>query len=99
MYRGSALLLLLLGATLTYALLALVPFEEPVRRWTTTGGEGLVQAKVECPSAWAAVFEDEPSDTHLRTEADQCVRAARTHLTGAMIVAAFATALGEFAAC
>lgn len=93
MYRGSGLLLLLVGATLTYAL-ALAPFEEPVRRWTTIEGEGLVQAKVECPSAWAALFEDERLDTHLRTEADQCVRAARTRLTGAMMVAAFAAALG-----
>lgn len=93
MYRGSGLLLLLVGATLTYTL-AFAPFEEPVRRWTTAEGEGLVQAKVECPSAWAAVFEHERLDTHLRTEADQCVRAARTHLTGAIVVAAFAAALG-----
>lgn len=53
-----------------------------------------MQAKVECPSAWAALFEGQRLDTYLGTEADQCVRAARTHLTGAVVVAAFAAVLG-----
>lgn len=93
MYRRSGLLVLAIGAMLTYAL-AFTSFDEPVRRWVTSESGGLVQVEVRCPSAWAALIEGARLDTNMRTEAERCVRAARTHATGAVIVATLAATLG-----
>ena len=94
MYRGAGILTLIVGALLVY-FLAFTSFDEPIGRWTRPDeGTGFIQVKIECPSAWSALVEGEQVDSHLYTDRDQCLRAARTHATGALIVAALAGTLG-----
>ncbi len=87
MYRTGGLFVLAVGALIVY-FAAFTPFDEPVRRWTRPDeGSGFVQIKIECPDAWSALAAGERVDSHLRTDRDQCLRAARTHATGALFVA------------
>ena len=93
MYRGSGLLLISVGSIVVY-FLAFTTFEEPVGRWTRPEeGSGFIQVKIECPSAWDALIDGERFERR-GPERDQCVRAARTHMTGALIVAIGAGVLG-----
>lgn len=94
MYRNGGLFFLALGAVFVY-FLAFTPFDEPVRRWTRPEeGSGFVQIKIECPDAWSALVLGDRVDSHSRTDRDQCVRAARTHATGALIVAIVGAVVG-----
>lgn len=94
MYRGAGILTLIVGAVFVY-FLAFTSFDEPIGRWTRPDeGTGFIQVKIECPAAWPALVEGEQVGSHLYTDRDQCRRAARTHATGALIVAALAGTLG-----
>lgn len=94
MYRGSGLVTLSVAALVVF-LLAFTSFDEPVPRWTRPEeGGGFVQVEIECPSAWSALVGGERIETNIGTEAERCVRAARTHLTAAIIVAAVGGAIG-----
>lgn len=94
MYRGAGILTLIVGALFVY-FLAFTPFDEPIGRWTRPEeGTGFIQVKIECPTAWSALVEGERLDSHLFTDRGQCLRSARTHATGALIVAALAGTLG-----
>jgi hypothetical protein len=86
MYRRSGLVVLAIGVILTY-FLAFTTFDEPVSRWTRPEEEsGLVQVKIECPSAWDALVEGEQVDSNVPSWVDQCLRSARTHATAAIVV-------------
>ena len=94
MYRGAGILTLIVGALVVY-FLAFTPFDEPIGRWTRPEeGTGFIQVKIECPPAWSALVEGERVDSHLYTDRGQCLRAARTHGTAALVVAALAGTLG-----
>lgn len=94
MYRRSGLFVLAIGVILTY-FLAFTTFDEPVGRWTRPDeGSGLVQVEIECPSAWDALVEDERADSNVPAWVDQCLRSARTHATGAIIVLALSGFFG-----
>lgn len=87
MYRTGGLLVLLAGAVLVF-FVVFMPFDEPVGRWTRPEeGSGFQQVEIECPSAWGALVGGERFDSHLRTDRDQCLRAARTHATGGALIA------------
>lgn len=94
MYRGAGILTLIIGAIFVY-FLAFTPFDEPIGRWTRPDeGTGFIQVKIECPDAWSALVAAERVDSHLYIDRDQCLRAARTHATAALVIAALAGTLG-----
>lgn len=94
MYRNGGFLVLAVGALVVY-FLAFTPFDEPVRRWTRPEeGSGFIQIKIECPDAWGALARGDRVDSNLSTDRDQCLRAARTHATGAVIVVGLALVVG-----
>jgi hypothetical protein len=94
MYRGAGILTLIVAALFVY-FLAFTPFEEPIGRWTRPEeGSGFIQVKIECPTAWFALVEGERVDSSLFTDRGQCLRAARTHATGALLAAALGGILG-----
>lgn len=94
MYRGAGILTLIVGAIFVY-FLAFTPFDEPIGRYTRPEeGTGFIQVKIECPTAWSALVVGERVDSHLYTDRQQCLRAARTHGTAALVVAALAGMLG-----
>lgn len=86
--------MLVIGLVITH-FLAFTPFDEPVGRWTRPEeGTGWVQAKIECPTAWDALVEGERADSNVPSWVDQCLRSARTHATGALVVLAITGLLG-----
>ncbi len=94
MYRGAGILTLIVGAVFVY-FLGFTAFDEPIGRWTRPDeGTGFIQVKIECPSAWSTLVEGEGIDSHLYIDQNQCLRAARTHATGALLVAALAGTFG-----
>jgi hypothetical protein len=93
MYRKSGLIVLALGAALTYSL-AFTTFDTQVRRWERTEDGGRERATVTCPIPWGVIFRGVDPELRFRTEAELCVRSARTLVTEGIFVAAVALGSG-----
>lgn len=93
MYRKSGLIVLALGAALTYSL-AFTTFDTQARRWERTEGGGWERASVTCPVPWGVIFGGVDPELRFRTEAELCVRPARTLVTEGIFFAAVALGLG-----
>jgi hypothetical protein len=93
MYRKSGLIVLALGAVLVYSL-AFTPFDTQVRRWERTEDGGRERASITCPIPWDVIFEGVEPDLRFRTEAELCVRSARTLVTEGIFFAVLAVGLG-----
>jgi hypothetical protein len=59
MYRKSGLIVLALGAALTYSL-AFTTFDTQVRRWERTEDGGRERATINCPVPWGRKPDPEP---------------------------------------
>lgn len=93
MYRTSGLIVLALGAALTYSLV-FTTFDQPVMSWTTTEDGNIERDTVPCPTPWEILFNADMPDTRVQTWRDLCVRSARTLFTEGIVVTAAALVVG-----
>jgi hypothetical protein len=94
MYRMGGIVALVIGMTLA-SLWAFLPFNEDLGYLVSVGGEQPVwtRVEVECPDPWSVIFEGvRPPRGEYAMAGDECVRPARTFLTGAIL--AMATGVG-----
>ena len=93
MYRRSGLFVLVLGALAVY-LLAFVPFDQEVRRWTRDENGDRVRATASCPHAWDMLYGSGEAEVKYLSDVDYCERGARLRLSIAAFVGGLALILG-----
>lgn len=95
MYRRGGIISLVIGFGLAY-LWAFFPFSQELPRYTRTDDGGWERAVIRCPDPWALLIEGELPDGRYRGEGEQCVRPARTLVTGAVLAAIAGLGLGVY---
>lgn len=93
MYRRSGLFVLVLGVLAVY-LLAFVPFEQEVRRYTRDENGERVRATASCPHAWDMQYGSGEAEVKYLSDLEYCEKGARLRLTIAAFVGGVALMLG-----
>lgn len=95
MYRRGGIIALVIGFGLAY-LWAFLPFSQELSRYALTDDGGWERAVISCPHPWAVLIEGELPQGEYRGEGEQCVRPARTLISGAVVAAIAGLALGVY---
>lgn len=95
MYRRGGIIALVIGFALAY-LWAFLPFSQDLPRFTRADDGGWERAVIRCPDPWAMLIDGELPQGEYRGEGEQCVRPARTLITGAVLAALAGLALGVY---
>ena len=95
MYRRGGIIALVIGFGLAY-LWAFLPFSQDLPRYTRIDDGGWERAVISCPDPWAVLMEGELPQGDYRGEGEQCVRPARTLISGAVVAAIAGLGLGVF---
>lgn len=98
MYREGGIFALLIGIGLAF-LWAFLPFSQEVsyRVSFDEGQPSWTRTEVQCPHPWSVIVEGErPTGGELATTGEECVRPARTLLTGAALALIVGAAVGAY---
>lgn len=93
MYRRAGIIVLILGALSIYVL-AFVPFETTVRRYTRDDAGDRVRATAVCPNSVEMMWGEAEPDVKYLSDVKYCLKGARLRLSIAAGVGVLALALG-----
>lgn len=85
----------MIGFGLAY-LWAFLPFSQDLPRYIPTDDGGWERAAIRCPDPWAVLIDGERPEAEYAGEGEQCVRPARTLITGAVLAAIAGLGLGIY---
>ncbi|MEA1901961.1 MAG: hypothetical protein U9N56_00375 [Actinomycetota bacterium] len=89
MYRRSGLIVLVLGALVTYVLV-FTPFDQEVRRYTRNDDGDRVRATVVCPDSWGMLYGEDEADVRYCSDAEYCLKGSRLRVTSGVVLMAVA---------